>query len=92
MFPGVVNTATGCVLNSISLHLENYPLAEQLSKGLQHPVIVERNTVCGAYAEGDALGCARGRDHFLYFLARPQMSAGFQGTTVLFWVGHGDEW
>ncbi len=71
--PGVVNTTTGCVLNSISLRLENYPLAEQLSKALQHPVIVERNTVCGAYAE-KYLGCARGSDHFLYFLARPQMS------------------
>jgi predicted NBD/HSP70 family sugar kinase len=71
--PGVVNAATGCVLNSISLHLENYPLAEQLSKGLQHPVLVERNTVCGAYAERH-LGAARRRDHFLYFLARPQVS------------------
>lgn len=71
--PGVVNTATGCVLNSISLHLENYPLAEHLSKVLRHPVIVERNTVCGAYAER-YLGCARACDHFLYFLARPQVS------------------
>lgn len=81
--PGVVNTATGCVLNSTSLHLENYPLAEQLSKGLQHPVIVERNTVCGAYAER-YLGCARGRDHFLYFLARPQMSADSRGRQYSF--------
>jgi predicted NBD/HSP70 family sugar kinase len=72
--PGVVNTATGCVLNSISLHLENYPLAEQLTKSLKHPVIVERNTVCGAYAERYQ-GCARTSDHFLYFLARPQISA-----------------
>jgi predicted NBD/HSP70 family sugar kinase len=69
--PGVVNTATGCVLNSISLHLDNYALADQLSAGLQHPVVVERNTVCGAYAER-YLGCARGSEHFLYFLARPQ--------------------
>ncbi len=68
--PGVVNTVTGCVLNSMSLHLENYALAEQLSAGLGHPVVVERNTVCGAYAER-YLGCARGSEHFLYFLARP---------------------
>jgi predicted NBD/HSP70 family sugar kinase len=70
--PGVVNTATGCVLNSMSLHLENYPLAEQLTKSLQHPVIVARNTACGAYAER-YLGLARASDHFLYFLARPQI-------------------
>jgi predicted NBD/HSP70 family sugar kinase len=69
--PGVVNTVTGCVLNSTSLHLENYALAELLSTGLHCPVVVERNTVCGAYAER-YLGCARGSEHFLYFLARPQ--------------------
>lgn len=69
--PGVVNTVTGCVLNSMSLQLENYALAEHLSAGLRHPVVVERNTVCGAYAER-YLGCARGSEHFLYFLARPQ--------------------
>ena len=72
--PGVVNTTTGCVLNSMSLHLENYPLGEILSKTLQHPVVIERNTVCGAYAERH-MGCARSCDHFLYFLARPQMNA-----------------
>ncbi len=71
--PGVVNAATGLVLNSMSLSLENFPLAEMLEKRLQHPVVVERNTVCGAYAER-YLGCARGSDHFVYFLARPQRS------------------
>jgi predicted NBD/HSP70 family sugar kinase len=71
--PGVVNPATGLVLNSMSLSLENFPLAEILGKRLDHPVVVERNTVCGAYAER-YLGCARGSDHFVYFLARPQKS------------------
>lgn len=71
--PGVVNPRTGYVLNSISLHLENFPLAEQLENVLHHPVAVERNTVCGAYAER-YLGCARDCDHFLYFLARPQVN------------------
>jgi predicted NBD/HSP70 family sugar kinase len=63
--------------------LENYPLAEQLSKGLKHPVIVERNTVCGAYAER-YLGCARGCDHFLYFLARPQVNESSGGRQYSF--------
>jgi predicted NBD/HSP70 family sugar kinase len=72
--PGVVDPVAGRVLKSISFHLENYPLADHLREKLGQPVFVERNTVCGAYAER-YLGCARNCGNFLYFSARPQMAA-----------------
>ena len=76
--PGVVDPFAGMVLNSMSLHLANFPLAKQLRGKVDQPVMVERNTTCGAYAER-FLGCARNCDHFLYFSARPQITADSKG-------------
>ena len=81
--PGVVNPVAGVVLNSISLHLADYPLGEQLQAKLDQPVLVERNTACGAYAEY-FLGSARNCDHFLYFSARPQMTTDSKGRRYSF--------
>jgi len=81
--PGVVDPAAGMVLNSMSLHLTDYPLAGELSARVNQPVMVERNTACGAYAER-YLGCARNSDHFLYFSARPQMAANSKGRRYSF--------
>jgi predicted NBD/HSP70 family sugar kinase len=67
--PGAVNADTGVVLVSRSLNLSRYPLREKLEHALGHPIWVERNVACGAYAEYQ-IGAARDRDSFVYFLLR----------------------
>lgn len=67
--PGAVNADTGVVLVSRSLNLSRYPLREKLELALGHPVWIERNVACGAYAEYH-VGSARDRDSFVYFLLR----------------------
>lgn len=68
--PGIIEHPTGIVLNSRSLELRDYPLRERLRRRLRVNVTVERNAVCGAYAEK----CVGGQAHaenFLYLIARP---------------------
>lgn len=65
--PGVVNAETGEILVSRSLNLRSRPLQKEWQQVLGCPVFVERNVICGAYAEHQA-GSARERDSYLYFL------------------------
>ena len=62
---GVVNAARGMVLLSRVLHEELLPLQAEIEAALHQPVRVERDVVCGAYAER-AAGVAREIDSFLY--------------------------
>ncbi len=62
---GVVNAARGVVLLSRVLHEELLPLQAEIEAALHQPVRVERDVVCGAYAER-AAGAAREIDSFLY--------------------------
>jgi predicted NBD/HSP70 family sugar kinase len=67
--PGVVDPKEGLVLISRSLDLHDFPLGPRLAEALGRPVWIERNVVCGAYAEYNS-GVARGRDSFIYFSLR----------------------
>ncbi|MES2308700.1 MAG: ROK family transcriptional regulator [Verrucomicrobiota bacterium] len=69
--PGIINPNTGQVLQSNSLHLTNFALGEYLGKKLKCKIIVDRNVVCGAYAE-KYLGGWNSAENFLYFLGRPE--------------------
>ncbi len=62
---GVVDAAQGMVLLSRVLHEELFPLQAEIEGTLHQPVRVERDVVCGAYAER-ASGAAREIDSFLY--------------------------
>ncbi|EIQ00526.1 transcriptional regulator/sugar kinase [Opitutaceae bacterium TAV1] len=67
--PGVVDSASGTILMSRSLGVTRFPLRQTIAEKLGHPVWVERNVACGAYAEHH-IGAARDRDSFIYFLLR----------------------
>lgn len=67
--PGVVDSEEGQVLVSRNLQLRSVALRDELQKTMDCPVWVDRNVVCGAYAEHFA-GAARDRDSFLYFLLK----------------------
>lgn len=69
--PGIVNHDTGVVLNSLSLGLQNYPLGEELGRRLTGRVLVERNAICGAYAERYLGGWGHAA-HMLYLVTRPE--------------------
>lgn len=71
--PGIVNRNTGYVLNSDSLNVRNLALGDYLQARFNCPVIVERNAICGAYAERYAGGLL-GTEQFLYLLTRPEPS------------------
>jgi transcriptional regulator with XRE-family HTH domain len=62
---GVVEPQTGMVMLSHSLHEKCYPLKEQMESALNVPVFVERDVVCGAYAER-LVGVARDAESFLH--------------------------
>lgn len=68
--PGIIEHSTGVVLNSRSLELRDYPLRERLQRRLRVSVMVERNAVCGAYAE-KCVGGQSSAENFLYLIARP---------------------
>lgn len=68
--PGIIEHSSGVVLNSRSLELRDFPLRERLQRRLRVKVMVERNAVCGAYAEKCAGGQAAA-ENFLYLMARP---------------------
>lgn len=68
--PGIIDHANGIVLNSRSLELRDYPLREQLQRRLRVNVMVERNAVCGAYAE-KSVGGQVAAENFLYLIVRP---------------------
>jgi predicted NBD/HSP70 family sugar kinase len=63
---GAVEPQSGVVMLSYSLQEEGYPLKAQMEAALQVPVLVDRNVVCGAYAERVA-GMAREAESFLNF-------------------------
>ncbi|MDR1282719.1 MAG: ROK family transcriptional regulator [Opitutaceae bacterium] len=67
--PGVVDSASGTILMSRALGLTRFPLRQTIAEKLGHPVWVERNVACGAYAEHH-IGAARDRDSFIYFLLK----------------------
>jgi len=62
---GVVEPQSGMVMLSHSLHEKCYPLKERMESALNVPVFVERNVVCGAYAER-LVGVARDAESFLH--------------------------
>lgn len=63
---GAVEPQSGVVMLSYSLQEKGYALREEMEAALQVPVLVDRNVVCGAYAERLA-GMARDAESFLYF-------------------------
>ncbi|HEX4083305.1 MAG TPA: ROK family transcriptional regulator [Chthoniobacteraceae bacterium] len=63
---GVVDSDNGIVLLSRNLRERSEPLKAKMEAALKTPVFVERNVVCGAYAEHFA-GAARDVESFLYF-------------------------
>lgn len=74
---GVVDSEGGKVLVSRNLNLQSMALREELEAVMKCPVWVDRNVVCGAYAE-HFMGAAQDRNSFLYFLlktdeGRPQI-------------------
>jgi predicted NBD/HSP70 family sugar kinase len=66
---GAVDSEKGVVMKSISLNLEDHPIAERFREKFKIPVLVEHNAICGGFAE-KLLGAAQPYDHFLLFLIR----------------------
>lgn len=81
---GVVDSSNGVVLLSRVLRERLFPLRSTMEKALQVPVWVERNVICGAYAEHFA-GVARSQDSFLYFsiIKHADQTCGFGLATVV---------
>lgn len=63
---GVVDPKSGVVLLSSTLRETLYPLQERMESLLGKPVRVERDVVCGAYAER-FVGATRAEKSFLHF-------------------------
>lgn len=74
--PGTVNTNTGSVVQMPKfLSLEQFPLAEILSKELGHPAILENDANAAAVGEM-WLGAARGRQSFVCLTLGTGVGAG----------------
>lgn len=67
--PGVVDSGRGEILISRSLKVHSFPVSAPLRRALKCPVWVERDVVCGAYAEHYA-GEVQDRPSFIYLMIR----------------------
>ncbi|MES2308015.1 MAG: ROK family transcriptional regulator [Verrucomicrobiota bacterium] len=64
--PGVVDAEKGTVLVSRPLKMTSRPLRSEIETLTGYPVWIDRNVVCGAYAEY-CQGAAKNRESFIYF-------------------------
>ncbi len=62
--PGAIDGDSGVVLEAVNLRWTNFPLADELSKKLDMPVVVDNDVNVGAWGEYVA-GAGRGHDSLL---------------------------